>query len=198
MPYVLVNSAQATEVAWPFQGVTVDSRRGPDSLETDGVRNDLEEKRHAEEESNRQRDTLNRLRSWHDWDQGRRTSLTRFCLSKLRLSKRPACPNEDELISLATYYFPPRVDLKVIVCDFGASRFERSEHSLTVARDRTCITYEWAGITHNRGNLEFKTRVGYCALDVRSNPRSLFSMYLIVQPRPGWYRGSSLRKQKQN
>ena len=145
----------------PLEGVTVEPRLFSDSIGIDiRVIDDREEevkREQAERELSRQRATLNRLRSWHNWDQGRRTSLTQFCLSKLRLSKRPACPNEDELTSLATYYFPLRKDLEVIVCDFGAGRFERSEHSLTVVRDGTCNTYKYAAIAYNPGSLEFKT-----------------------------------------
>lgn len=167
----MASSAQTTEEPnpVPLEGVTVDSRQDFASWETDGAENFVEERTKVEEESSRQRDTLNRLRSWHNWDQGRRISLTQFCLSKSRLSKRPACPNEDELISLATYYFPLRQDLKVTVCDFGAGRFERSEHSLTAVRDGTCITSKAAAITHNPGSLEFEIRMGHCTLDVRSN-----------------------------
>ena len=153
----------------PLEGVTVESRPGSDSSETNGAEQYLEEEIDAEEKSSRQRDTLKRLRSWHDWDQARRTSLARFCLSKLSLSKRPACPNEEELVSLATHHFPLRQDLKLIVCDFGPGRFERSEHSLTLVKDGKCITSKSAARTHNSGSLEFETQVGHCTLDVRSN-----------------------------
>ena len=126
----------------PLESVTVDSRQGSHSWESDGVQGYLKE------ELNRQRDTLNRLRSWHNWDQGRRTSLTRFCLSKLRLSKRPECPAEDDLWSLASYHFPLRQDLKVVVCDFGTGRYEKSEHSLTAVEDGKCVIFNQIATTH--------------------------------------------------
>ena len=165
----------------PLEGVTVESRRDTDDRETRSVENDREERGHDEEESERQCDTLNRLRSWYDWDQGRRTSLTRFCLSKLRLSKRPLRPKQDEIISLATYYFLLRKDLSITVCDFGAGKFESNEYSLTLVRDGTCNTYKEAAITHAVRRIKFKTGMGYCTLDVRGKFPSWFRHLLIIQ-----------------
>lgn len=77
-----------------------------------------------------QRQVLARLRAWHEWGEASRTSPKRFLLSKSGILQRPACPDEQELLSLAFYFFPPRAQLKVIVCDYGDGRFERFEENL--------------------------------------------------------------------
>ena len=46
------------------------------------------------------------------------------------LAKRPICPTDAQLLSLATYFFPARLSLKVTVCDFGEGRFERFDVDL--------------------------------------------------------------------
>lgn len=51
-------------------------------------------------------------------------------MSKTGFRKRPVRPSHAELVSLATYFFPPCGSLKVVVCDFGAGRFERFEAEL--------------------------------------------------------------------
>ncbi|KAL8722754.1 MAG: hypothetical protein Q9225_000815 [Loekoesia sp. 1 TL-2023] len=81
-------------------------------------------------ELSKHRAVLKRLRAWHDWDQARRESLLSFVLSKLKIRRRPACPHEQELLSLALYYFPPRAELRATICDFGNGRFERFEQNL--------------------------------------------------------------------
>ncbi|KAL8732440.1 MAG: hypothetical protein Q9181_003960 [Wetmoreana brouardii] len=76
-----------------------------------------------------QRRVLDRLRAWHRWDEDRRTSPGKYLWSCIR-STRPTCPSDKELLALATYFFPPRAELTVTVCDFGAGRYEKSSVSL--------------------------------------------------------------------
>ena len=77
-----------------------------------------------------QRAVLKRLKAWHQWEHDRHESLGKFLMSKAGFPRRPICPSDDQLISLATHFFPPRWSLKVIVCDFGDGRFERCETKL--------------------------------------------------------------------
>lgn len=79
---------------------------------------------------NSKRAVLKRLKAWHQWEIDRYKSLGKFLISKAGFPKRPICPSNDELLSLATYFFPPRWSLKVVVCDFGDGRFERCEIEL--------------------------------------------------------------------
>lgn len=60
---------------------------------------------------------LHRLRMWHDWDKNRRQSPWKYIMSCI-FSKRPSWLSHTELLSLATYFFPLRAELKVVVCDF--------------------------------------------------------------------------------
>ena len=84
----------------------------------------------AGKELENHRDVLKRLKAWHHWDANRHKSLSKFLLSKIGYPRRPACPDESDLLSLAKYYFPPRAELKVVVCDYGDGRFNRFEETL--------------------------------------------------------------------
>ena len=79
---------------------------------------------------NSQRAVLKRLKAWHQWEIDRYKSLGKLLASKAGFPKRPICPSNDQLLSLATHFFPPRWSLKVVVCDFGHGRFERREIEL--------------------------------------------------------------------
>lgn len=72
-----------------------------------------------------QRSVLRRLRIWHEWDENLRRSPIHYFLSFI-LPNKPSCPSDAELLSLTTYFFPLRANLKVTVCDFvcepGAAR----------------------------------------------------------------------------
>lgn len=83
-----------------------------------------------DEELNSQRAVLKRLKAWQQWDTDRYKSLGSFLMSKAGFPKRPICPSDDQLFSLARHFFPPRWSLKVVVCDFGGGRFERCETEL--------------------------------------------------------------------
>ena len=86
----------------------------------------------AQVQLEQQRRVLSRLKAWHDWDENRHKSLRNFLLSKIGYPRRPSRPNDSELIQLALYFFPSRAKLKVILCDYGDNRFERSEEMLDV------------------------------------------------------------------
>jgi hypothetical protein len=74
-----------------------------------------------------QRPTLNRLIKWADADV---QTAKDWVLFALRFFRRPPLPKDYELISLARHFFPPRMALRVHVCDFGDNRFSHSEVSL--------------------------------------------------------------------
>ena len=66
-----------------------------------------------------QRAVLKRLKAWHKWEQDRQRSLVDCLLrSSPAIIPRPALPSDEELLSLAQYYFPLRDDLEVTVCDY--------------------------------------------------------------------------------
>ena len=102
-----------------------DSRRRQEEAEARRERS--ERLASAQVQLDQQRWVLSRLKAWHDWDENRHKSLRNFLLSKIGYPRRPNRPNNHELIRLALYFFPPRAKLKVIVCDYGDNRFERSE-----------------------------------------------------------------------
>ena len=77
-----------------------------------------------------QRQVLSRLKAWHDWDENRHKSLRNYILSRVGYPRRPSLPGRNELSQLALCYFPPRMKLKVILCDYGPDRFERFEVEL--------------------------------------------------------------------
>lgn len=83
-----------------------------------------------------QRVVLARLRAWHQWEVDNRKSLFKYILSKLGYLRRPRCPDDADLVSLGTYFFPPRSLLKVTVCDFGHERAVRSTASLGAIEER--------------------------------------------------------------
>lgn len=84
----------------------------------------------AAKELEKHREVLRRLKAWHDWHGYRHKSLKTFLLSKIGYPRRPHCPDESNLLSLAKYYFPPRAELEVVVCDYGDGRFRRFEESI--------------------------------------------------------------------
>lgn len=86
-----------------------------------------------------QRVVLARLRAWHQWEIYRRKSLLKYLLSKPGCLRRPRCPDDADLVSLGTYFFPDRNLLKVTVCDFGDERTERSTTSLGVIEERKLL-----------------------------------------------------------
>ncbi|MCJ1460254.1 hypothetical protein MMC28_010633 [Mycoblastus sanguinarius] len=68
-----------------------------------------------------QRAVLQRLKAWHQWEQDSHRSLVDTLLrTPPAFIPRPSLPTEEELLSLAEYYFPLRDDLEVTVCDFDA------------------------------------------------------------------------------
>jgi hypothetical protein len=75
----------------------------------------------------RQRPTLLKLIRWADADVQTGKD---WILYALRFFRRPPLPKDQELISLARHFYPPRMELKVHVCDFGDNRFNHSEISL--------------------------------------------------------------------
>ena len=77
-----------------------------------------------------QRKVLSRLKAWHDWDENRHKSLRNYILSKVGYPRRPSLPGRNELSPRALFYFPPRMKLKVILCDYGHDRFDRFEVEL--------------------------------------------------------------------
>ena len=66
-----------------------------------------------------QRAVLKRLKAWHRWEQDKSRSLVDYLLcTSPTFIPRPALPSDEELLSLAQYYFPLRDDLEATVCDF--------------------------------------------------------------------------------
>lgn len=71
------------------------------------------------------RQTLDRLRKWHNWGVRSRQSLKWYLWSRI-YHKRPPCPSHDQLRQLALFFFPPRATaVKVEICDYGDGRFRR-------------------------------------------------------------------------
>ena len=115
-----------------------------------------------------QRAVLKRLKAWHQWDTDRYKSLGNFLMSKAGFPKRPICPSDDQLVSLARHFFPPRWSLKVVVCDFGDGRFERCETNLLNVEKCKSLSCSWCDdLTIVRCvRLGDETNVGDCAVDV--------------------------------
>ncbi len=66
-----------------------------------------------------QRAVLKRLKAWHRWEQDKQRSFADYLLrTSPAIVPRPSLPTDEELLSLAQYYFPLRDDLEVTVCDF--------------------------------------------------------------------------------
>lgn len=93
----------------------------------------------AGKELEKHREVLKRLKAWHHWDANRHKSLSKFLLSNIGYPRRPDCPDESDLLSIAKYYFPPRAELKVIVCDYGTGRFNRFEETLGKIESRMLL-----------------------------------------------------------
>ena len=93
-----------------------------------------------------QRAVLQKLKAWHQWDTDRYRSLGNFLLSKVGFPKRPFCPTTTELLSLATFFFPQRHSLKVVVCDFGMDGVNREEVDLRDVRQCKCLFRSWCHI----------------------------------------------------
>ncbi|KAL9576842.1 MAG: hypothetical protein Q9212_006772 [Teloschistes hypoglaucus] len=71
------------------------------------------------------RQTLDKLREWHDWGVRSHQSLRWYLWSRI-YHKRPPCPSRDQLKQLALFFFPPRATaVKVEICDYGHGRFKR-------------------------------------------------------------------------
>ncbi|KAL9578827.1 MAG: hypothetical protein Q9203_006951, partial [Teloschistes exilis] len=71
------------------------------------------------------RQTLDKLRKWHDWGVRSHQSLRWYLWSRI-YHKRPPCPSRDQLKQLALFFFPPRATaVKVEICDYGDGRFKR-------------------------------------------------------------------------
>ena len=123
-----------------------------------------------------QRAVLGRLKAWHQWDTDRYQSLSTYLMSKAGFPKRPICPTRDELLSLVTYFFPPRRSLKVVVCDFGEYRFERFEVPLEELEQCRSLFRSWCeDLTFGQFiRLAGQARVGDCTVDVYLiNPNAL-------------------------
>lgn len=119
---------------------------------------------------------LRRLKAWHQWETDRYKSLSKFLMSKAGIPKRPIRPTHAQLLSLATYFFPPRRSLKVVVCDFGESRFERFEVDLfNVQQCKSLFGSRYDDIRFEyRIRLGAQTNVGGCTVDVCfPNPNAL-------------------------
>ena len=70
--------------------------------------------------------TLQELRRWIKAKTERETPRG-FFKSILRLSSRPHRPSDERLVEMSKFYYPPRADLKVYICDFGEGRFKKRE-----------------------------------------------------------------------
>lgn len=115
-----------------------------------------------------QRAVLKRLQAWHQWDIDRYKSPSKFLLSRVGFPKRPVRPTRAQLLSLATYFFPSRGSLKVVVCDFGEGRFERIQvDSVDIHQCKSLTCPRRDGLTlRYRIRLAGQTNVGDCTVDV--------------------------------
>ena len=122
------------------------------------------------------RAVLSRLKAWHQWEIDRYKSLSKFLMSKAGIPKRPIRPTHAQLLSLATYFFPPRRSLKVVVFDFGGNRFERFEVDLVnVQQCKSLFGSQYDDLRFEyRIRLGVQTKVGGCTVDVCfPNPNAL-------------------------
>ena len=108
-----------------------------------------------------QRAVLQKLKAWHQWDTDRYRSLGNFLSSKVGFPKRPICPTNTELLSLATFFFPQRHSLKVVVCDFGKNGVNREEVDLRDVRQCKYSFRSWRDISNILSGWENKPS---CAL----------------------------------
>ncbi|KAL8635876.1 MAG: hypothetical protein Q9228_006677, partial [Teloschistes exilis] len=103
------------------------------------------------------RQTLDKLRKWHDWGVRSHQSLRWYLWSRI-YHKRPPCPSRDQLKQLALFFFPPRATaVKVEICDYGDGRFKRYDTTVDdlnirqsfiragIDTDRPAAWYEHAG-----------------------------------------------------
>ena len=100
-------------------------------LESGAKYRNVNEIDHAKDELGQVRETLDKLRLWHDWGVRRSQYLHSNIKSKI-FPNRPPCPPFEELKRLATFFFPPRAKLIATVCDYGEGRFERHESNLAL------------------------------------------------------------------
>ncbi|KAH0565257.1 hypothetical protein GP486_001354 [Trichoglossum hirsutum] len=90
-----------------------------------------------------QRLTLLRLIKWADAD----IKTTKdWIIYALRFFRRPPLPRDQELISLARHFFPPRMELRVHVCDFGDNRFDHFEIPLGRIESYLDGKPDWAAV----------------------------------------------------
>lgn len=70
--------------------------------------------------------TLRALRAWVD-ERSKMQGFKGFLKRTLRLNHVPRRPDPAALVEMAKYYYPPRGDLKVYICDFGKDRFSKKD-----------------------------------------------------------------------
>ena len=100
-----------------------------------------------------QREVLDKLRAWYQWDRTRDRSVLASFQRKI-FSKRPSRPSEREVEGLAKYFFPPRGSVRASICDFGHGeeahqRFKRLDVDITQILDHGAFAIpleleEWA------------------------------------------------------
>lgn len=83
----------------------------------------------ATKDLQKHRGVLERLQARHNWGKSRQGSFRQFLWSRLN-PKRPPCPPNKQLQSLAEVFFPPRALLNFSICDFGAGHFERHDTNI--------------------------------------------------------------------
>ena len=103
-----------------------------------------------------QRAVLQKLKAWHQWDTDRYTSLGKFLMSKAGFPKRPICPTNTELLSLATFFFPQRHSLKVVVSDFDRNGVNREEVDINDVKHCKCPFRSWCDIPNSFSDWENK------------------------------------------
>ena len=127
---------------------SLDERAAGGSVESEHVHSRSEPilsvRRPPWQELETQRGVLKKLKAWHQWDLDRYKSLSRFLMSKAGFPRRPIRPTPDQLSSLTAYFFPPRSSLRVIICDFGEERFERSDVELgDIQQCKSLFSPQW-------------------------------------------------------
>lgn len=70
--------------------------------------------------------TLQALRAWVAAKE-KTLGVKGFLKKFLRLDHVPRLPHLAEIVDMAKYYYPPRGDVKVYICDFGKDRFSKQE-----------------------------------------------------------------------
>ena len=77
-------------------------------------------------------------------------------------------PPEQKLYRSINHFFPPRSQMKVLICDFGADKAERNEVRLgdiERGKDKMCFGEN----TVTRDRISAKAFLGYSPMDVRGN-----------------------------